>query len=669
MPNQLPLLFGGTGSPPEVQTLRLSEESPRFLKRFGPSNLIVDQVPDFINRDHVDFRRFVEAYYEWLEQYQNAFGIIDAFMEHTDIDQSIGMFTQDFRAMYLQNFPIQLATDANGNVISEANFLKNVRNFYGSKGTEKAYRFLFRLIFNAVSEVKYPGEDILKCSHGRWIERTSLKTTNDGGTANYAMAGNQVYQLDPISGDVSASATVTEVTQYRKRYYDVNEVFIKDIFGTFIPNRTLYCNTETSDLEEDVYPVVSRIDVINGGSEYSETDDVTVSTNGDGIGLHASIELVDVKGVIKAVKIIDSGVGYSGTFTSSIATNSGDGKAVISPVVGAVTNYAGFYVGNNGKLSSNKKIYDAYYYQEFSYALKSEISFSRYKELYKKLVHPAGFKMFGEMLVKRDIVDALPFHSEFQRYELPFIGHYTPYRLGTTADLYNKYLNGFNPRGNTYSANQAYGASGGKLFIEPVGFTFLSGTTWTAVTATGSSNNIITANIFEFVRIGETYAAAYLKQIDFDTLAAGFGGTGFSEGSNITITNSGAVGFTANIKMIRNGLGIVVESGATAHDPQGKPLGASGSVEGYIEAQGLSYSYWEIYHHPNIRGIVGLTNIWEGGTGIGASFGAVCLKPFMKMPFGYHFHSNAIGTPYEGTTGSNREYGLIESTTLVSPNF
>ena len=65
--NSLPILFNGVTAA-AVQTLALSEQSPRILKRFGPSNLIADQVPDFINRDHGTFRTFVEAYYEWLER-------------------------------------------------------------------------------------------------------------------------------------------------------------------------------------------------------------------------------------------------------------------------------------------------------------------------------------------------------------------------------------------------------------------------------------------------------------------------------------------------------------------------------------------------------------------------------------------------------------------------
>lgn len=665
----LPLLIqGGSGSVP-IQTLSLSEESPRILKRFGPSNLICDQVPDFINRDHLSFRAFLEAYYEWLEQSQNAFGIIDSFLDETDIDRSMGIFFLDFREMYLKDFPYQLASDSDGNVVSEANFLKNVRYFYGSKGTEKSFKFLFRLIYNASAEVDYPGKHVLRTSAGRWIEPISLKTTNRGGTGNYSVEGSQVYQVDSISGEVSASGVVKQVIMYNKMYYDICEIFLKDIIGIFEPNKLLY--STVADFSETVYPVVSEITVDVAGTKYHKTDDVVVSAVGDGIGVSVSIELIDKDGSIKGLKTVDSGVGYkSGNVSISIATNTGNGF-VGTATVGALTNYPGYYANNDGKLSSNKRLFDGTYYQDFSYVLRSEIAFSRYKETYKKLVHPAGFKMFGSVLIRRNLVDTLPFHSEFQRYEIPYIGHYTPYRMGTTADLYNKYVNGFNPRGNTFSTFQNYGQSGGKLFITPVGFTFNGGITWDSLAASGAAGNLIGADVFEFQRVGETRGMFLLKTIDFNTLdGASVTGAGFVEGATLTLFDSDNVGYTATIERIRFGVGIVPEttSGQT-HDPQAAPLGSSLGVEGYIEAQGFSYSYWEVYHHPNIRGIRGLVNIWATGTGPGVSFGAVCLKPFFKMPIGYHFHSDPVGTPYFGTTGANNEYGLIESTTLVSPNF
>jgi len=672
---QLPLLLnsGGTAAP-VIATITLSEESPRIIKRLGPSNLIVDQVPDFVNKDHETFRRFVEAYYEWLEQYQNAFGMIDAFTEHTDIDQTIGLFAEDFRSMYLANFPSRLAFDLNGNVVDEANFLKNARRFYGSKGTEKSFRFLFRLIYNTSLEVKHPGKLVIKCSDGEWIEKKSIKTTNTGGTANFQMIGRQIYQVDENSGKVVSFATVSDVIQYSASYYDVNEIFVKDICGTFNPDKRVYVDVSDQRLTEIVYPVLSDVLIENAGIGYAVGDVIGVTASGDGIGMALSVDLVDSLGKIKQVRIQNSGIGYPTAPILSVISNTGNGFAKILAKIGGLTSYPGYYSGNRGKISSTGKIFDSDYYQDYSYVLRSEISLSKYRELYKKLVHPAGFKMFGEILLKRNIIDAMPHHSEMQRYEVPYIGHYTPYRLGTTADLYAKYPNGFNPRGNTYSTTQNYGLTGGKLFIRKVsGSSFSSSATWTTIGSSGPAGVGITASVFEFGNLNSsgTYAVLLLKAIDFNTsLAGNQTGGGFIEGNTLTLFSpSFSYGITAAIDIVRYGTGIVQESGGVTHDSQGLPLGASGSVEGYIEARGLSYSYWGIFHHPNTRSIKGLTGVWNGLCGPGASFGAVALNPFFKMPIGYHFHSNAIGTPYEGSTGANREYGLIEGTNLTSPNY
>lgn len=665
--NVLPILFTGQPSAP-APTLALSEQSPRILKRFGPSNLIIDQVPDFINRDHETFRTFVEAYYEWLERSENPFGIIDSFMDLTDVDRSLDIFLLDFRETYLQNFPYELAIDSNGNVVSEANFIKNVRSFYRAKGTEKAFKFLFRLLYNVSAEIYYPLKDILKTSDGRWNEPISVKTTSNGGTANYAIEGNQIYQVDSITGEVIGSAVVNSVIQYRKNYYNVTEFFLKDLVGDFIPNKEV--KSTVSGFSETVYPVVTRVDVLNGGLNYSKTDPLVIGNSGDGIGLSVAIETMNEKGVIKSIKVMDSGIGYeSNKVTVASSTNSGDGNLVTRVVVGGVTNYPGFYSNNDGKLSSSKRMFDGNYYQNFSYVLKSEIAFKKYAEIYKKLIHPAGFKMFGDTLIKRNIIDSLPFHSEMQRYEIPYIGHYTPYRMGTTADLYHAYPNGFNPRGNTFSSFQNYGSSGGKLILTPIGFTFSSGMTWASIAASGSNGNLIVADLFEFAYMGDTRAAFYLKSIDFDLLnGSSITGGGFVEGTTVSLV--GGSGNTASIQMVRFGLGIVPETGGYTHDAQGAPLGSSLGFEGYIEAQGFSYSYWGIYHHPNTRGMIGYTSTpWSGGTGFNAPFGDVNIRRFLKMPIGYHFHSNPSGTPYVGTTGANYEYGLIESTSLASPNF
>ena len=60
---------------------------------------------------------------------------------------------------------------------------------------------------------------------------------------------------------------------------------------------------------------------------------------------------------------------------------------------------AGKYLNNEGFLSDNQKIQDSEFYQKFSYVIKAGRNISQWKDTYNKLVHPAGFKYFGEILI------------------------------------------------------------------------------------------------------------------------------------------------------------------------------------------------------------------------------------------------------------------------------
>lgn len=52
--------------------------------------------------------------------------------------------------------------------------------------------------------------------------------------------------------------------------------------------------------------------------------------------------------------------------------------------------------------SSNQRLTDSYYYQDYSYVVKSTTSINSWRELIKKTTHPAGFKLFGEVLIESD---------------------------------------------------------------------------------------------------------------------------------------------------------------------------------------------------------------------------------------------------------------------------
>ena len=66
--------------------------------------------------------------------------------------------------------------------------------------------------------------------------------------------------------------------------------------------------------------------------------------------------------------------------------------------IGSITKTTGQFIDDVGKPSEIiQKIQDSYYYQDFSYAVKSAVSISDWKEILVKNVHPASFKVFGEL--------------------------------------------------------------------------------------------------------------------------------------------------------------------------------------------------------------------------------------------------------------------------------
>jgi hypothetical protein len=78
--------------------------------------------------------------------------------------------------------------------------------------------------------------------------------------------------------------------------------------------------------------------------------------------------------------------------------------AVESSAGGTIVNFKrivqeGKYLNNEGFLSDKQKIQDSEFYQKFSYVIKAGRNIAQWRDTYNKLVHPAGFKYFGEILV------------------------------------------------------------------------------------------------------------------------------------------------------------------------------------------------------------------------------------------------------------------------------
>ena len=71
------------------------------------SHLVNSQLPFFVRNDHRTFVAFLEAYYEYLEQFEAELGEgkvgerAQTLLQNMDVDQSIDSFAQKFYSRFL----------------------------------------------------------------------------------------------------------------------------------------------------------------------------------------------------------------------------------------------------------------------------------------------------------------------------------------------------------------------------------------------------------------------------------------------------------------------------------------------------------------------------------------------------------------------------------------
>jgi len=453
------------------------------------SPFIKQQFPLFVQTDYPKLILFVKSYYEWLEQEGNVGHLTSKLDTVYDVDKNLDEFYSHFKNTYLDSFPELLATKITGEKPNKTNLLKKIRDFYGNKGTESSYHFLFNIIYDSDLEIYYPKTDILKASDGLWIESRSIKTTsNNVSSSLYSMENGRIQQYSGAA--IVADAFIDSVIQYELNNNKITEFFINDINGTFLPNLPITLVKEGStSLVETAYSVLGEFFIELPGSGYRIGDVATIITS-IGSGFSAKVQQTGLGGTVKKLSIVNSGINYTGDIIVNIFNETGTQSAKVIALRSAVTNYSGYFSGNRGKLSSNKKIQDGHYYQDFSYELKSEISLDAYFEVLKNLVHPSGLKMFGSVLMKKSLDNVPVSSSQSTILVSPIIGQYTPYTTGTTIDL--------RANGNTQTGYWL-GVTGD---LYPLGYNPYIGST-TEVGPNGKTTN--NGTIFVGTSLGYTY--------------------------------------------------------------------------------------------------------------------------------------------------------------------
>lgn len=136
---------------------------------------------------------------------------------------------------------------------------------------------------------------------------------------------------------------------------------------------------------------IEYINHISSGSSYNQEIHVNIySVDGSGAII---ILQGDNVGKVTNLEIIDSGLNYDpvDTFTTMI----NESTVNITPIVGCIFTDVQSYTDIKGFPSFNSRIQDSYYYQIFSYALKSKVRPELWRGLVKRIAHPTGTELFA----------------------------------------------------------------------------------------------------------------------------------------------------------------------------------------------------------------------------------------------------------------------------------
>ena len=353
------------------------------------SLLINRQVPEFVRDEYPTFIRFLEAYYEFLENKQtgknNDLSVKSKDLRYlSDVDYSIGQFEDNFFNTFADLLPKDVQVD-------KAFLIKQLLPFYLAKGNEKSFKLLFRLLFNEEVEIIQPKSNILRASDGKWVVEKAFRIaqsvystyTANGNTSSSATAsGNTIFKMAQIASSSEIGVYVNNVLQtsgYNVRRESKKVVFttapsanseIKILYNDF--DYAILQNRKITGTTSGATAIVERVGqkTLSTGSAFElYVNDKTLAgtfENGENatlniIGDNDELINIEVQGLssLAAINIIDGGASYN--IGDSVVISGGGAtttaEAIVSDVfsgyinqVRVITGGAGFKAGSNVNL-------------------------------------------------------------------------------------------------------------------------------------------------------------------------------------------------------------------------------------------------------------------------------------------------------------------------------
>nr|BAR29619.1 putative structural protein [uncultured Mediterranean phage uvMED] len=267
---------------------------------------------------------------------------IQQLLDYADVDKTISGFLSKFRNSFLTSVPDKLYED-----IDKRNLTKNIKSLYQSKGTKRASEIFFKLLLNEDAEIRYPKDEMLRVSDGKWDTKKIIRCLALGTSEPTNLIGQTITQANnPVSATVNkATAIVEDVFKFLIGGVEVTELVVGDdsVSGTFVAGQTI-TGTDNTDADVLVSLTVSKIidekTITNDGALYNEDDTVEITAGGSG----ASVKVGTIgPGTIEEVLVDTGGTGYA--VGDTVNFGSGNATAKVSVVNGGVTLESGTGTG------------------------------------------------------------------------------------------------------------------------------------------------------------------------------------------------------------------------------------------------------------------------------------------------------------------------------------
>lgn len=307
------------------------------------SNLIPSQVPGFVRDDNPNFVAFLEAYYEYLEQANTTLSLgktverAKNLREYADIDtDTLDEFSEKLYKEFLLYFP-------KDSLANRKTILKNIKDFYRARGSEKSFAFLFRSIYGKDVSFYYPKDDILKASTGKWFIEKSVRITSItvDGSSTTSIADLELFKNTLLTGSSSdATAYIERVLISFEEGIQIYELFLSNQVGTFTGGETVTAtNRDGNDLQATIVSgFLTGITVTKAGTSYNVGDVVTITSN-TGSGAVAYVSSVST-GNVANVSTIKGGAGFRVGDLIQFTGGGGSGaNATIATLMGTANSF------------------------------------------------------------------------------------------------------------------------------------------------------------------------------------------------------------------------------------------------------------------------------------------------------------------------------------------